>query len=314
LLEAITNADNRSMELRQLEQFVAVAETGSFTRAAARLHVVQSGVSASVQALEHELGARLFERGARGARLTPAGSALLPAARTTLDAARTAREVVTRIASGVAGEVNLGTLASIDVVDLPALLARLRREYPGIKVRLRTSPSGSRGLTEALAHGDLDAALMANDGSAIPGLRLTRLLSVPIVVLLRHDHRLAQRTAVSLSELANEQFIDFPAGFGNRRIVDDAFARLGLERSVAVEVTDVTDAAAYVRHGLGVSLVPNWPATGTSPDVRSIVVHRPDLPWVLSVGVSAARTTSAAAQTLLDLIPAYTREVRAEEA
>jgi DNA-binding transcriptional LysR family regulator len=300
------------MELRQLEQFVAVAELSSFTRAAQRLRIVQSGVSASIQGLEHELGARLFERGPRGVRLTPAGNALLPAARNTLDAARTAREAVTRIATGVAGEVQLGTMPSIDVIDLPALLARLRQDHPGITVRLRTSPSGSSGLTEELARGDLDAALVANDGSPVPGMRLTRLITVPIVVLLRRDHPLADRNAVALAELADEQFIDFPVGFGNRRIVDDAFTRLGLQRSVAVEVTDVTHAAGYVRHGLGVSLVPGLPTLPTTQpggEVRSVVVHRPALPWVLSIGVSTARTTSAAAQALLDLIPRYTQVI-----
>lgn len=316
------------MELRQLEQFVAVAELSSFTRAAERLHVVQSGVSASIQGLEHELGARLFERGPRGVRLTQAGSALLPAARNTLDAARTARETVTRIATGVTGDVRLGTMASLDAVDLPGMLAQLRSAHPGIKVQLRTSPSGSSGLTEELARGELDAALVANDGSAIPGMRLTRLCTVPIVVLLPDDHPLAHETAIGLAELADEQFIDFPEGYGNRRIVDDAFARLGLERSVAVEVSDVADAAAYVRHRLGVSLVPGWPFTfgrrphsserATAddslpaaeglPEVRTIGIHRTDVPLgVISVGVSATRTRSAAAQALLDLIPAYTR-------
>jgi DNA-binding transcriptional LysR family regulator len=294
------------MELRQLEQFVAVAELSSFTRAAQRLHVVQSGVSAAIAGLERELGARLFERGARAVRLTPAGAALLPAARTTLDAARRARETVTELAAGIAGEVSLGTMASIDVIDLPALLVQLRRDHPAIRVRLRTSPTGTGGLTDELAQGGLDAALVANDGSSLPGMRLTRVLTAPIVALLPSDHRLADRAAVSLADLAGEEFIDFPTGFGNRRIVDDAFERLGLERSVVVEVTDVTDAASYVRHGLGVSLVPGIVATPDS-EVRAIAVHRPGLPWVLSVGISATRTPSAPTRALLDLIPRYTR-------
>ena len=298
------------MELRQLEQFVAVADLSSFTRAAERLHVVQSGVSASIQGLEQELGARLFDRGARGARLTPAGEALLPAARTTLDAARTARDVVARISTGIAGEVSLGTLSSIAVIDLPALLARLRRDYPGIRVRLRTSPTGTGGLIDALNRGDLDAALIANDGSAVPGLRLTHLRTGPIVALLPSDHPLAGQAGVTLGELADEPFIDFPVGFGNRRTVDDAFSRLGLKRIVAVEVSDVTIAPSYVRHGLGVSLVPGLPGVvpgtdGRNPDIVAVPV-RPELPWALSIGVSAARTTSAAAQALLDLIPMFT--------
>src|ERR1700760_2833823 len=131
------------MELRQLEQFVTVAELSSFTRAAQRLQVFRGGVSAPFKSLEHELGARLFERGARGVRLTPAGAALLPHARATLDAARAAREAVDEVAAGIAGEIRFGTLVSTDVVDLPALLAQLRLDHPGIRARLTTSPRGS---------------------------------------------------------------------------------------------------------------------------------------------------------------------------
>ena len=296
------------MELRQLEQFVAVAEAGSFTRAAQRLHVVQSGVSASIQGLERDLRARLFERGAGGVRLTPAGSALLPAARVTLDAARAAREAVAEIATGIAGDVSVGTMASLDVVDLPGLLAQLRHDHPAVRVRLRTSPTGTGGLTEELARGDLDAALIANDGSGIAGMRLTRLLSVPIVVLMPVDHPLADPAGVSLEALAGEPFIDFPAGFGNRRIVDAAYERLGLTRTVAVEVNDTSDAAAYVRLGLGVSLVPSI-AFGAPSDGVGEFPLSPALPMVLWLGVSTTRTPSAAARALLDLIPSYARQL-----
>ncbi len=140
-------------------------------------------------------------------------------------------------------------------------------------------------------------------------MHLTHLVTVPIVVLVPDRHPLADRSTVDLADLADEQFIDFPVGFGNRRIVDDAFARLGLERSVAVEVTDVTHAAAYVRQGLGVSLVPRLPENHADRSVRAVMISRPELAWVLSIGVSSTRTTSAAAQALLDLVPAYTQAV-----
>jgi DNA-binding transcriptional LysR family regulator len=295
------------MELRQLEQFVAVAELGTFTRAAAQLHVVQSGVSAAVATLEHELGVRLFDRGSRGVRLTPAGATFLPAARETLEASQRARQSVTHFAGSLTGEVTFGTMASIAVVDLPALLASLRQHHPGIQVRLRTSPTGSGGLIDEVIRGDLDAALVANDGSAIPGIRMQHLLTTPIVALLRADHPLADRSAVALAELAAEPFIDFPAGFGNRQVVDATFARLGLERTVAVEVSDVSDAAAYVQHGLGVSLVPALFQRDEIRGVRAVLVHRPQLPWVLSVGVSAIGTLRPTTRAVLELVPRFTR-------
>lgn len=292
------------MEFRQLEQFVTVAELSSFTRAAQRLHVVQSGVSATVQSLEHELGARLFERGARGVRLTPAGAALLPHARATLDAARAAREAVEEVSAGIAGEIRFGTLVSADVVDLPALLAQLRQDHPGIRARLTTSPRGSRGLIELLEAGELDAALIAGDGRPIPGLRMTQLLSTTLVAQVPAGHALAAADALQLTDLAGEPFIDFPAGYGNRRVVDDAFEQFGLDRHVVVEVTDITDAAAYVGRGLGVSLVP---AITPLRDPRVVVVpiRRPKLPWVVSVATLTTRTPTAPTQALLALVPAH---------
>lgn len=283
---------------------MAVAELRSFTKAAQRLHVVQSGVSATVAGLEHELGAVLFHREPRGVRLTVAGEALLPEARATLDAARGAREAVAEVAAGVSGEVHLGTMASIEAVDLPALLARLRRDYPAVTVRLTTAPTGTGGLTAALADGTLDLALVGTDGGPLPGLRQVRLMTVPLVALLPGDHPLTAQETVSLAELAPEPFIDFPTGFGNRRIVDAEFARLSLRRSVALEVTDTAVAAQYVRHGLGVSVVPSLVAPSAKDDVA---VRRltPSLDWTLSIAVPVTRRPSPAAKALLTLIPQF---------
>jgi len=101
---------------------------------------------------------------------------------------------------------------------------------------------------------------------------------VPIVALMPVDHPLADPNGVSLEALAGEPFIDFPAGFGNRRIVDAAYQRLGLTRSVAVEVNDTGDAAAYVQLGLGVSLVPSIAFGGGPGDgVRATRCGRPAL-------------------------------------
>src|SRR5579872_965288 len=113
------------MELRQLAVFVAVAEEGSFTRAADRLHIVQSAVSAGVRNLETELGATLFDRSTHKVQLTDAGRALLPEARATLAAATAARDAVDAVGGGVRGTVLLGTMQAQGMraaIDLPRLL------------------------------------------------------------------------------------------------------------------------------------------------------------------------------------------------
>src|SRR6202023_2188240 len=126
-----------SISLRQLEYFVTVVDEGSFTAAAARLHVTQPGLSAQIQALERQLRGPLLERLPRGVRLTPAGRTALPHARASLAHAERASTAAMR-ASGVdAGELHVGTLYSISVGVLPAALRTWRRKYPDVQVRLR---------------------------------------------------------------------------------------------------------------------------------------------------------------------------------
>src|SRR3954447_5122037 len=110
------------MELRQLATFVAVAEERSFTRAADRLHVVQSAVSAGLRKLEKELGASLFDRSTHSVTLTDAGLALLPEARATLAAAAAARDAVDEVRGGLRGTVALGTMQAqgMRAIGLPA--------------------------------------------------------------------------------------------------------------------------------------------------------------------------------------------------
>src|ERR1700758_4794071 len=157
---SIPNGDNGSVELRHLEYFLAVADNLSFTRAAKRLHVVQSGVSATIKALERELGAQLFVRGPAGVTLTPAGQELAPHARATIDAARAAKDAVAATRGAIRGSVTLGTFSSIDVIDLPTLLADLHARHPGVLVQLRSARAGSAGLLRQLRDGDLDIALV----------------------------------------------------------------------------------------------------------------------------------------------------------
>ena len=137
---------------------VAVAETGSFTRAAARCLVVQSALSHQIARLERELGARLFERTSRSVRLTPAGEAFLPAARQCLDFAGRAVAEVAAAVGEVRGKVVIGVIPTVAAVDLPAALKVFRERYPQVQVALRMLPSHE--LVEQLRQGRLDLAFL----------------------------------------------------------------------------------------------------------------------------------------------------------
>src|SRR3954468_10215351 len=132
------------MELRQLEYFVTVVEEAGFTRAAARLHVAQPGVSAQIRRLERELGEELLDRSGRTVRLTEVGAAVLPYARAALGAVSGARDVVTEFTGLVRGHVTAGMVASMSphAVDPPGLLGGFSRLQPAVEVTLSEAGSG----------------------------------------------------------------------------------------------------------------------------------------------------------------------------
>jgi DNA-binding transcriptional LysR family regulator len=252
------------VEFRQLEYFVAVTEEGSFTKGARRVRVAQSAVSATIQKLERELGLPLFVRDAAGVTLTDAGTALLPEARALLSAERRAREKVDQVRGGLRGTVRIGTLTSIGVrpasrglfvVDLPQVLGRFHVTHPLVTFHLRTSPRGTAGHLEAIVAGELDLA-MVSTRNAPDGVRLHHLGSIQWSFVCPQRHRLAAATSVSLEDIADETFVDFPVGWGNRTMTDRAFASAGVVRSVPYEAADQETALGLVRNGLGVTLAP----------------------------------------------------------
>lgn len=292
------------MELRHLEYFVAVAEERSFTVAAARLHVVQSAVSAGVKALERELAERLLDRSPRRVGLTDAGAALLPKAQATLDAARDARDVVAEVRGGLHGTVRVGTMTSVGLLDVPSLLGEFHRRHPGVLLRLTAAPSGSRGLVDALIERRLDLAFVSLPGQPPPQLQLTELARIPMVLVLPVDHPLASSTAqVSITDLADLDFIDSPIGYGNRGVADRAFESAGVRRRVSIEITDIATATAYVRNGLGVALLPRF-AIGSEAGVVAVPVANAELEWPLSLASPKDRALSSATRALLELIRA----------
>ena len=296
------------MELRQLECFVAVAEELSFTRAASRLHLVQSAVSATIAALERDLSTRLLRRTSRRVDLTEAGHALLPKARATLNAARDARAAVDAADGSVRGTLRVGTMNSLGLLDLPLLVGRFHRAYPAVSVRLSTASSsgGSPGLVAALDEGALDLAFVSLPGRTPAGVRLTELTSTPLDLVVPAGHRLAGRARVALSELADEAFVDFPEGYGNRAVTDRAFAAAGLRRQVAIEINAIAAAADYVRNDLGVALLPRG-VIEPGDDLAMLPVTGARLDWPISLAAPADRPASPAAQAFEQLLEQHVR-------
>ncbi|MFI6951495.1 LysR family transcriptional regulator [Streptomyces sp. NPDC050422] len=243
------------MDLQQMRYVVAVAETKNFTRAAEQCLVVQSALSHQIARLERELGARLFERTSRRVRLTAAGEAFLPAARQSLDAAERARAEVAAVAGEIRGPLAVGAIPTVTAVDLPAALKRFHLRHREVRISLRAG--ASEELVERVRQGTLDAAFLGLPlGPRPKGVRGRELARGHLVAVVPPGHALASQEEVNLARLADEPFVDFPAGTAGRVQTDDAFTAAGVRREVAFEVTAPEPMARLIRQGLGIGMLP----------------------------------------------------------
>lgn len=240
--------------LRQLEFVVAVAEEGSFTAAAVRCHTVQSALSHQVARLEDAFGARLFERGPRRVRPTAAGEVFLRNARLTLQAAARLQEEMALALGTVRGRINIGQITSLNVVDVPALLATFRAAHPAVDVHLRVGMS--EALLADLDEGRLDIALIGvGPQLALPPQH--RLLHEEgLSLVMPPDHPLTACKEIPLEALDGIPLAALVAGAGVRRMVDDALVGRGIRPQLQYEVTHSEIQRQLVAAGLAVAVVP----------------------------------------------------------
>ena len=193
------------------------------------------------------------------------------------------------------GTVTVGTLTAINLIDLPGLLAALRARHPGITVRLRTAATGSAGLAQDLHDGQLDVAFLSLPGPPPTGLRIRLLAAAPA------SHPLAGVGRATLSQLAVFPFIDSPPGFGNRLLVDQAFAAAGVEREVTLEIADIGMAASFIRAGLGIGFLSHF-LVKEHAGLDTVQIADHELRWKLSAATTATRRPSAATEAFLSLL------------
>ena len=238
--------------LRQLEYFVAVAESGSVTGAAARVHLSQSAMSTALSDLERVLGVQLLVRHhARGVTLTSAGEDLLSDARALLRQAQDLESAATQHGSGVSGRVTLGCFAILAPYVMPRLLHEVGERLPDVE--LATTEEALDGLAEGLRHGRLELTLGYDLGHSA-GIRHHPLFSVPPHVVLPVGHRAAGRRSVPLTALEGEPLVllDLPHS-------RDYFARLfeaaGVVPRVQYRTHSAETARALVARGMGYTVL-----------------------------------------------------------
>jgi len=256
------------MELRQLEYLVAVAEEANFTRAARRVHISQSGVSAQVRQLEHELGAALIDRSGRAATLTPAGAVALGHARQALAAAAALRQAVDDVNGLLRGQLLVGMVTACTITALFDALDGFHRAHPGVALTLVEASSAE--LAERVRAGTLDLALIGAAGVPPEGLSALPIVTERVVAAVPPGHELAGRTRLTLSDLVGHQLICMPPGTGVRAAFDQSCAARNVAPAVTVEASAAATIADLAARGLGVAILSQSMAAAFCQDPRRL--------------------------------------------
>jgi DNA-binding transcriptional LysR family regulator len=240
------------MELRQLEYLVAVAEERNFTRAAERVHISQSGVSAQIRQLERELGAELFDRSARVVTPTVAGKAALEHARAALAAAASLGQAVAEVSGVIRGSLTIGMVIGCTIKPLFESLAGFHRAHPGVEISLLEA--GSDRLAEDVRSGALDLALIA--AAAVPdGMEALTVVSEHLVAAVPPGHPLAGLPRVTLRDLAEYPIACMPPGTGLRTVFDRACDARAVRPRIALQASAADAIADLAARGLAVAVL-----------------------------------------------------------
>lgn len=285
------------MELHQLRYVRAIAEAGSFTRAAQRLYLAQPSLSVQVRKLERELGVELFVRLGRRVELTSAGEAFLEHVESALFHLRRAREQAVAVGGLQRGRVAIGALPSVGAALVPDVMAAYRRAHPDVELRL-TEHNVSGEFERLVQTGKLDLAVTRAPWSR-PGVTGRILIREPMVAMLPPGHRLAGRERVDLAQLAGEEFVAMHTGYGLRALLDATCLRYGFTPNVTVETSELSVLCGMVHSGIGVSVVPRLAARGHAP---AIPLDDPGVSRALAVVWRDTAPLSPAARAFLDLL------------
>ncbi|MBN3725113.1 LysR family transcriptional regulator [Burkholderia sp. Ac-20379] len=290
------------MDIRYIQSFVAVLECGSLAEAARRLDLTASAVAARIHSLEQDLGTSLIQRSGRYVRATPEGQKVLDSAHAVL---RSVRDMHALAQGGEAaiGELRLGVFVSAMVSVLPAVLQRVYGKYPDTKIFVE--PGASIELCRKVAAGELDVAIVVEPQFAIPKTcDWVELTEEPLVVVA-HD-TMAGRQAHDLLE--TEPFIRYDRSVLGGQLADKYIRDANLHPKQRLEIDGLLAIATLVDRGLGVSLLPDWPAMWKS-GLSIVRIPLPERTPVRHIGLIIARHTPRLMLTRL-LVEAALAECR----
>lgn len=285
------------MELENLQAFIAVTESSSFSRAAERLFVTQSAVSKRIATLEHSLETRLFDRIGHKISLTEAGQVLLPRARGILLEIEDSRRTVRNLSGAVSGTLRIATSHHIGLHRLPPVLRDFTRHYPEVTLDIRFIDS--EAACSLVAQGQLEMGIVTLPLHPPAELKQLPIWHDPLAVVAGQDHPLGRLAQVSLDDLSNHHAILPATGTFTRGILEQALVPKGVTLKPGLTSNYLETIKMLVSIGLGWSVLPH-----TMIDKELKILDFVDVNMERSLGIvcHTARTLSNAAQALVQML------------
>jgi LysR family nitrogen assimilation transcriptional regulator len=304
------------MDVRQLRNFVVIVDSGSVSKAAERLHIAQPSLSAQLRGLEDELQAQLLVRSAQGVTPTEAGKALYRHARVVLRQMEQIRQEVREGGGSEAGPVAVGFPTTIAAILAVPLFARVREQYPGIRLQIFESMSGYIG--ELLANGRLDLAMLFRD-SETRGISVMPLFDEELYVLggqraCPEIYEDAEQTTCGLARLANVPIVAPSASNGLRLLIERSFAQANAELNIVADIDSLPTLIDIARSGEACSILPASALASRDPALRppSRRLISPELRRPASVCWSNSLPVGSATLAVRQCIAGLIRELQAD--
>ncbi|PMS17713.1 LysR family transcriptional regulator [Trinickia dabaoshanensis] len=257
-----------NFDLNDLQAFRAVAELGSFRKAAEAVNISQPALSRRIDKLEQALGVRLFERTTRSVTLTTVGRVFAPSAEQLLDDLDVALLGIRDVSSSRMGHVTIACVPSVAYYFLPAVISTYRRRFPRIRVKLLDSSAND--VLAAVMSGEADFGV-SFIGSQDAEVEFKVLLQERFVAACRRDHPLANKKRVTWNELYEYEYVSVDKTSGNRLLLDQALSAVAPRAPSVCETRHVTTMLGLVEAGLGVAAVPSMAMPGRDHPVLTSV-------------------------------------------
>jgi DNA-binding transcriptional LysR family regulator len=291
------------MDLASLNAFIAIAETGSFSRAAERLHLTQPAISKRIAALEQQLKVRLFDRLGREIRLTEAGQALLPRAYQILNVLDDTRRALSNLQGEVSGRLTLATSHHVGLHRLPPLLRRFTQLHPQVSLDIHFLDSEIA--YEEILHGRAELAVITLAPETAPPVCAVRVWDDPLDVVAAPGHPLTRHDQVRLADVAQ-----YPAVFPGENtfthhILRDLFEQQGLSPNISMSTNYLETIKMLVSIGLAWSILPR-----TMLDEQVVRLPLPEIQLQRQLGyiLHTGRTLSNAARAFIALLDAQSNQ------